>query len=207
MASHEFWYMYGFTWLHVKSDWVVSWINTILYISCETKYFELVSNSLWLHEYEVEICHGIKNRIGNLFECMNIFNFKEQIYFWIQNQFEFFKKSNRICGKGLWKFNWNQFRPEPMLGSPKILGSKVLEESRTDTLLNKGSSSSSSCRAISTDIPDRLSPPLTIVHCFRQVLRKLLPVGPHLVSAQSCCMKVRAGRPAFARPCEGVHNW
>ena len=30
---------------------------------------------------------------------------------------------------------------------------------------------SSSCRAISTDIPDPLSPPLPIVHRFRQVLR------------------------------------
>ena len=28
----------------------------------------------------------------------------------------------------------------------------------------------------------------------------------HPVSAQSCCMYVRAGRPAFARPCEGVHS-
>ena len=26
------------------------------------------------------------------------------------------------------------------------------------------------------------------------------------VSLQSCCMYVRAGRPAFARPCEGVHR-
>ena len=32
-------------------------------------------------------------------------------------------------------------------------------------------SSSSSCRAISIDIPDPLSPPLPIVHQFRQVLR------------------------------------
>ena len=31
--------------------------------------------------------------------------------------------------------------------------------------------SSSSCRAISTDIPDPLSPLLPIVHCFLQVLR------------------------------------
>ena len=30
---------------------------------------------------------------------------------------------------------------------------------------------------------------------------KLLPV-----SSQSCCMYVRAGRPAFARPYEGVHR-
>ena len=30
--------------------------------------------------------------------------------------------------------------------------------------------------------------------------------GIHPVSTQSCCMSVRAGRPAFARPCEGVHK-
>ena len=30
---------------------------------------------------------------------------------------------------------------------------------------------SSSCRAISTDIPDALLPPLAIGHCFQQVLR------------------------------------
>ena len=30
--------------------------------------------------------------------------------------------------------------------------------------------------------------------------------GLHPVSAQSCCMKVRAGRPAFVLPCEGVHR-
>ena len=29
--------------------------------------------------------------------------------------------------------------------------------------------------------------------------------GLHPVSSQSCCMKVRAGRPAFARPWEGVY--
>ena len=28
----------------------------------------------------------------------------------------------------------------------------------------------------------------------------------HPLSAQSCCMLVRAGRPVFARPCEGVHR-
>ena len=48
----------------------------------------------------------------------------------------------------------------------------------------KLATSSSSCRAISTDISDPLSPPLPIVHCFRQVLRatrriliELLQVG------------------------------
>ena len=30
--------------------------------------------------------------------------------------------------------------------------------------------------------------------------------GLHPVSAQSCCMYVRAERPAFSRPCEGVHR-
>ena len=30
--------------------------------------------------------------------------------------------------------------------------------------------------------------------------------GPHLVSTQSCCIYVRVGLPAFARPCEGVHR-
>ena len=30
--------------------------------------------------------------------------------------------------------------------------------------------------------------------------------GQHPVSSHSCCMYVRAGRPAFARPCVGVHR-
>ena len=30
--------------------------------------------------------------------------------------------------------------------------------------------------------------------------------GLHPVSSQSCCKKVRAGSPAFARPCEGVYR-
>ena len=30
--------------------------------------------------------------------------------------------------------------------------------------------------------------------------------GLHSVSSHSCCMYVRAGRPAFARPCAGVHR-
>ena len=60
------------------------------------------------------------------------------------------------------------------------------------------SSSSSSCHAISTDIPYLFSPSLSIVHCFRQVL------SATPASSYSSCMQVRAGRPAFARPCEGV---
>ena len=60
--------------------------------------------------------------------------------------------------------------------------------------------SSSSCRAISTDILDPLSLPLpsSIASGTSSVL---LPV-----SARSCSMYVLAGRPTFARPCEGVHR-
>ena len=62
------------------------------------------------------------------------------------------------------------------------------------------SSSSSSCRAGSTDIPDPLSPLLPIVHPLGR------SSGQHPVSSHSCWMYVRAGRPAFARPCVGVHK-
>ena len=61
-------------------------------------------------------------------------------------------------------------------------------------------SSSSSCRAGSTDIPDPLSPLFPIVH------RPGRSSGQHPVSSHSCWMYVRAGRNAFARPCVGVHK-
>ena len=64
---------------------------------------------------------------------------------------------------------------------------------------NIHSSSSSSCRAASTNIPDPLSPLLPIVHRFSQVLRATSRILTELLS-------VRAGRPAFAQPCEGVHK-
>ena len=60
--------------------------------------------------------------------------------------------------------------------------------------------SSSSCRAGSTDIPDPLSPLLPIVHRLGRSSVQ------HPVSSHSCWMYVRAGRPAFARPCVGVHK-
>ena len=62
------------------------------------------------------------------------------------------------------------------------------------------SSSSSSCRAASTDIPDPLSPRLPIIHRLWQVFRVIS------VSSHSCCMYVRAGRPAFDWPYAGVHR-
>ena len=67
-------------------------------------------------------------------------------------------------------------------------------------LLFLHNSSSSSCRAASTDIPDPLSSLLPIVHHLWQVFRATL------VSSHSCCMYVRAGRPAFAQPYVGVHR-
>ena len=64
----------------------------------------------------------------------------------------------------------------------------------------KRSSSSSSWRAASTDIPDPLLPLLPIVHASGR------SSGLHPVSSHSCCMYVRAGRPVFARPYVEVHR-
>ena len=47
-------------------------------------------------------------------------------------------------------------------------------------LIKQSSSSSSSCRSISMDIPDTLSPFLPIVHCFRHVHVKGSTVVHHL---------------------------
>ena len=55
---------------------------------------------------------------------------------------------------------------------------------------------SSSCCATGTDIPDPLSPLLTIVHRLWWIFRA--------TSSHSCCMYVRAGRPAFTRAYVGV---
>ena len=60
------------------------------------------------------------------------------------------------------------------------------------------SSSSSSCHGACTDIPDPLSP-----HSFITSGRSS---GVHPISSHSCCMYVRAGRPAFAWPYVGVHR-
>ena len=62
------------------------------------------------------------------------------------------------------------------------------------------SSSSSSCHAASTDIPDPLSP------LFPSFIASGRSSGLHPVSSNSCCMYDRAGRPAFARPYVGVHR-
>ena len=49
-------------------------------------------------------------------------------------------------------------------------------------------SSSSSCHAISIDIPDPLSPPLPIVHCYWQVLRATSSIGTELLHVSSSWM-------------------
>ena len=60
--------------------------------------------------------------------------------------------------------------------------------------------SSSSCRAISMDIPDPLSTPLHIVHYFRLVLRATPRILTELMYVGS------SWSPVFARPCEGVNR-
>ena len=61
------------------------------------------------------------------------------------------------------------------------------------------SSSSSSCRAASTDIqiPSR--------HFSLSFIASGRSSGLHPISSHCCCMYVRAGHPAFARPYAGVH--
>ena len=61
--------------------------------------------------------------------------------------------------------------------------------------------SSSSCRAASTDIPDPLSLPVSLLF-----IASCRSSGLHPVSSHSCCMYVRAGRPAFDWPYAGVHR-
>ena len=82
-------------------------------------------------------------------------------------------------------------------------------------ILSVSSSSSSSCRAASTDIPDALSPLLPIVHRFWQrsrILTELLYVGS---SWSSCfCSAIWGGsigeHHLWARPCFSssvLHVW
>ena len=65
------------------------------------------------------------------------------------------------------------------------------EKKRPNPEIRDISSSSSSCHAISTDIPDPFSPPFSIIHCFWQVFKgksrickELLYVG----SSWSSCL-------------------
>ena len=63
-----------------------------------------------------------------------------------------------------------------------------------------GLSSSSTCRATSTDITDPLS-----LHVSLSFIASGRSSGFHPVSSHSCCMYVQAGRPAFDWPYAGIH--
>ena len=65
----------------------------------------------------------------------------------------------------------------------------------------KYSSSSSSWHAAGTDIPWTLS-----LHVSLSFIAFDRSSGLHPVSSHSCCMNVRAGRPAFDWPYAGVHR-
>ena len=57
--------------------------------------------------------------------------------------------------------------------------------------------SSSSCRAISTDIPDPLTPRLPIVHWFRHILKAISHIGTEMVyvgSSWTSCFCSSKGR-------------
>ena len=60
-------------------------------------------------------------------------------------------------------------------------------------------SSTSSFRAASTDFPDPLSPPVSIIHCSRRVLQATSSIGRELL-----CVGF-SWSSSFARPCEWVH--
>ena len=70
-----------------------------------------------------------------------------------------------------------------------------------DLVENSGKVVSSSCRAASTDIPDTLS-----LHVSLSFIAPGRSSGLYPVSSHSCCMYVRAGRPAFDWPYAGVHR-
>ena len=53
--------------------------------------------------------------------------------------------------------------------------------------------------------PERISQTLSC-HPFLSSIASGRSSSLHPVSAQTCCMKVLAGHPAFARPCEGAHR-
>ena len=60
--------------------------------------------------------------------------------------------------------------------------------------------SSSSCRAIRTDIPDPFSPLFSSVHCFRQVFSNTSRIGTELLYVGSCWSSCPC------RPFVGVHR-
>ena len=70
----------------------------------------------------------------------------------------------------------------------------------TILFIKYSSSSSSSCRAGSTDIPDPLSPLFSIVHCLRQVFWTTSRILTQLLNVYSCWSS------CFCTAMRGVHN-
>ena len=77
------------------------------------------------------------------------------------------------------------------MGKPRVMLNRIIDLKQQ---------SSSSRHAINTDIPDLLSPPNPIVHCFRQIFRSTSRIDTELLYIASSC------RPAFVRWCEGIHG-
>ena len=101
------------------------------------------------------------------------------IYIYIQHVFTFynFMLADIFISKSVYlKF----FVHENMLKTVKFVWKDVYND-----WVNCGFSSSSWCRAISTDIPDPLPPPLPIVHCFWQVFRVTFRISTELLYLSS----------------------
>ena len=93
-----------------------------------------------------------------------------------------------------WEWNkWDEFEIDWLiLTACQLVSDYSFQEFRKTVCIV---SSSSSCRTASTDIPDPLSPLLPIIF-----IASGRSSGLHPVSAHSCCMYVRDGRPTFAWP-------
>ena len=110
------------------------------------------------------------------------------------NRIELFLFTKLDCLKKNCFWDWNYTYAKLNSKKWNCLTKRKLEIEMFLTFkLNCSKSSSSSCRG-------PLSPLLSIIHRFWQVFR----VDP--VSSHTCCVYVRAGRPAFAWPYAGVHR-
>ena len=99
-----------------------------------------------------------------------------------------------LCGKKIqidtllrWFFYWIKRRSERFQSSSFLPCGHICEDHHHVTLLAQISLTLSRHHSLSS-------------------IASVKSSGLHSVSAQSCCMYVLSGRPAFARPCEEVHR-
>ena len=105
-----------------------------------------------------------------------------------------------VCAQWLWlEFNTKVFLITYIFTWFNARKYRAISQYNSSVKNTHKMSSSSSCRATGTDIPDPLSPLLSFIASGRSS-------GLHPVSSHSCWMYVRAGRPAFARPYVGVYR-